>query len=553
MKLNKYSIFGMALGIAALLSSCQTDYDAPGLDDNKATMTANTTIMELKSILEGKSSIKIGMKDEESATPYIIKGRVISSDISGNIFKSLVIQDQTGAISFSINQGNLYTNYRVGQEVIVKATGLWGGTYHDLICLGAGANEYGSLVTSRMSFAAFKENSELSGLPNENMKYIPMGADHPADYPYTIVVNNIASLPASGEDLYAMQSQLVEIPNVYFEDADGTTPYALKDENVNRNIVDANGGTLAVRNSGYSNFYNTPLPTGTGTVRGILSYYGGSWQLLLRDLSDVLFDGEGSKEKPYTVEEVIGMDNNGRTAWAQGYIVGSVKAGVSSVTSNDDIIFGADADLDNTLVIAGDPDVKDYTKCLVVALPSGSKFREYANLTDNPRYYGKHLALAGTFSQYLGMNGVVNNGGTLSDFILEDLFIPGVTGEGTGTLGDPYTVTYILANPDAQNGVYVQGYIVGFVAGRNFLNGAVFGKYTNEDYNNGNVIIAASPEINDVQKAIPVRLGSIEMQNAIGIKANPAAIGTKVRFKGNVGSYLGTVGLANTESFAIVQ
>ena len=130
MKFNIFSITGAALAGLAMLTSCQTDYDAPDLIVPEATMQANTTIADLKTILADKPSIQIPMKDEATSTPYIIKGRVISSDASGNIFKSIVIQDETAAISFSVNAASMYTNYRVGQEMVVNVTGIWGGLYH---------------------------------------------------------------------------------------------------------------------------------------------------------------------------------------------------------------------------------------------------------------------------------------------------------------------------------------------------------------------------------------------------------------------------------------
>ena len=62
----------------------------------------------------------LGYKDEASKTPYVIKGRVISSDASGNIYKSMYIQDATGAITLSINQASLYNFYPFGQEIVLN-------------------------------------------------------------------------------------------------------------------------------------------------------------------------------------------------------------------------------------------------------------------------------------------------------------------------------------------------------------------------------------------------------------------------------------------------
>ncbi len=112
-----------ALVLAGGLWSCQADMDAPGLEVPEATIQANTTIAELKTLYENKTSL-VGFKDEATKEHFIIHGRVVSSDASGNIDQNLVIQDETAALTFSMRERNLYTRYRLGQEVVVDMTGL---------------------------------------------------------------------------------------------------------------------------------------------------------------------------------------------------------------------------------------------------------------------------------------------------------------------------------------------------------------------------------------------------------------------------------------------
>lgn len=555
MKFAKYFLSGLLISVLTLATGCQTDYDEPGLVDPKATMVPNTTISELKNMIKDKASMEIPMRDEAASQPYIISGYVISSDVTGNLFKQLMVQDETGAIQFSINRNNLYTDYRVGQKVVINVTGLWGGLYNNLVCIGWGANSYGSMVTSRMDWNIFRTHTQLEGLPDEGMKYIPYSSypeSVPENSPYTIVLPDLNLTSQGSDEFYALQCQLVEIPNVYFQGG-GKEPYALKDENISRTLICNNGGNIDVRNSGMSTFYNTILPEGVGTIRGILSYYGSGWQLYIRDLNDVMFDGEGSKEKPYTIDEIIAMDNNGRSGWGCGYIVGSVKAGVSSVSSNADVIFGADADLDNTLVLAESADCTDVSQCVVVPLPAGSVMRKYLNLADNPGVYKKKLSVNGWFRQILGMHGITETKGGISDFVIYDYDIPGITDGGSGTSSDPYTVEFVINNPDEQSGVWVEGYIVGFVSGRDYFNGVIFSNDTEgADYGNNNVVIASSALVNVAEKAIPVRLTAADRQ-ILGLGNAPGMLGKKVKFKGNIGTYLGAPGLPTTESSEIVD
>ena len=61
-------------------------------------------------------------------TDVVIEGYVVSSDKSGNIYKSISIQDKyenpTAAIKIAVDQTDLYTKYNVGRKVYVNLKGL---------------------------------------------------------------------------------------------------------------------------------------------------------------------------------------------------------------------------------------------------------------------------------------------------------------------------------------------------------------------------------------------------------------------------------------------
>ena len=60
----------------------------------------------------------------------VIHGWVVSSDESGNIYKSLYIMDESGAgITIPINKTNLYQDYPIGQEIILSMKDHWVGKY----------------------------------------------------------------------------------------------------------------------------------------------------------------------------------------------------------------------------------------------------------------------------------------------------------------------------------------------------------------------------------------------------------------------------------------
>ena len=257
------------LAVSALMgfSACQDDIDAPSLVDEVpvATLKPNSTILEVKETFWDNTipyCTQIGTKD--NGDHYIIKGRVISSDYAGNVFKSLYIQDETAALPLSINQYNLYLGYRVGQEVVIDLTGLYIGRYGGLEQLGypqwsARDNAY---QPTFMQPGILEGHVELNGLPE------PEKID-------TLLLPSIVELNSNAttaEYLQKMQGQLVRINNVKFIPQDGLDVLGIYHENVNQTIQDANGAQLTIRTSGYSNFWNTPLPEENGDIVGILGY-----------------------------------------------------------------------------------------------------------------------------------------------------------------------------------------------------------------------------------------------------------------------------------------
>ena len=129
----KKILYSLAIAIAFTAVSCQEWEPVLGNQGEPAEpqpvqMSANTTIAEIKALYQG--------------TPYhiekdlIIGGRVISSDASGNIYRSLYIQDDTGGIEVKIGNPGLYNDYKLGQWVYVKCDGLVVGNYGGMLQIG---------------------------------------------------------------------------------------------------------------------------------------------------------------------------------------------------------------------------------------------------------------------------------------------------------------------------------------------------------------------------------------------------------------------------------
>ena len=129
--------------------------------------------------------------------------------------------------------------------------------------------------------------------------------------------------------------------------------------------------------------------------------------------------GSGTADDPYNVASGIGQQSAEPIAWVHGYIVGAVKSGISSVTSNADINWSAPFDLATNVVIADDASCNEISQCIIVNLPAGKPLRMQVNLMDNPDNLGKHLAVTGKLRKYFGQAGLRDSGGTEADFVLE--------------------------------------------------------------------------------------------------------------------------------------
>ena len=92
------------------------------------------------SIKDLKGLYRSGKPLEVSGNVWI-KGQVVSSDRTGNIYRELYIQDQTGGIDLKLGKSSLYSEYLPGQWVYVYCDGLTLGAYNGMPQLGLEADQ----------------------------------------------------------------------------------------------------------------------------------------------------------------------------------------------------------------------------------------------------------------------------------------------------------------------------------------------------------------------------------------------------------------------------
>ncbi len=571
---NLKTYIGALLLLGAAMTACQDDVDKPRMDVPVATLTPNTTIAAVKEAYwddatnyidtircidsEGnllKPDDKGVMRPVKEGNHVVISGRVISSDRAGNVYKNLVIQDATGALTLSINRNSLYNDYRIGQEIVIDLTDMYIGKYNGLQQLGypewyEKGNAWEAVF---MSYELFLEHSQLNGLPE------PSKVD-------TLEVSDISSLPTNAAGLRKWQSQLVKFTNVHFQDGGKlawTDGYKI---NTNRDLYDAFGNKITVRTSGYANFRDAMLPEGEGDLVAILGYYGtDGWQLTVNDTSGWL-KPKGTFDNPYSIDQAIEIEKNllpgatGPTAWVEGYIVGSVKPERTSVASSDDIDWNADDILGMTLVLGPTAETTDFSQCLVFELPAGSKLQEYGSIYDNPGNYKRHMKVRGELGLYMDTFGLINLPGTAGSFEIEGVDVPGgndpvnpPAGSGDGTEANPFSVAQVIAvnpqskeeAPEGYSGIWVKGYIVGYYA--NFAC-----TFSAEGAVNTNILVADSPTASAQGQCISVQLPFGDIRTALNLADNPTLLGRKVAIKGGVMKYNSMPGIKGTSAYKLL-
>lgn len=258
--------------IASLaLFACERDYDAPLLTEPEYTgPAANITISELRTqnAAATENTPIIITKDQ------VLKAVITGNDESGNIFKKIYLQDETGAIEMEVDQSSVYNYYPVGQTVYVDLNGLSISVYGDEQQLG---HPEGYLF--RTPWEDFEKHVSKDGWANpENAK--------------PVVIDDISTINAAPDNY---KFKLVQFTGVTFQNG-GKGIFAPEDGYGEENITDSHGNTIMIRTSNYASFAGNKLPEGKGNVTGILGRFKGTWQLTLRTANDVS-DFTGSNEE----------------------------------------------------------------------------------------------------------------------------------------------------------------------------------------------------------------------------------------------------------------
>ena len=311
----------------------------------------------------------VGLRSWPAAANYYIKGKVISSDRQGNIYKSLHIYDGTAAIELKLYNG-LYLDYYLdlntmeSQWVYVRLDGLYLGNYRMMLSIGGAPSDSNNASGKHKFYANSNLDNpkiaKLSVFPGERVK---------------LEASDILDVDASNYQTALGKDQLgrlvrfngvkvryAGVPNQNHEQTtalkngtyDSTFPtWIVTDSGTPQNapwyhwayninnirlygsvlisyndaaVYTSDPGVYSIRTSGYSQFAMQPIPKdgAVGTVLGIYAIYskqstftGGErdyaqYQISVSRLEDLDF-----KEEDLLTETEA--DDLARWAYSQGY------------------------------------------------------------------------------------------------------------------------------------------------------------------------------------------------------------------------------------------
>ncbi|MBC8766635.1 lamin tail domain-containing protein [Arenibacter sp. BSSL-BM3] len=292
----------VALLALFLVMACVKDKDfEPPKANCPSDFSANITISELKSLYVDEL---IQIQED-----LVIEGYVVSSDLAGNFFGTLHIQDSptnpTQGLQLEVDLRDSHLFYEVGSKILLKTKGLYLGMSKGAIKLGGVFSAFGNPSVGRLPAAIVGQH-----ILNSCDPLLPLE-------PTRTSINELDD---------SMISTLVQLNNIEIILEEVGQTFALKEEETIRTLTNCEDLELELLNSGYSDFQANILPEGNGTITGVLIKDNKDYQLVIRDSSDMDFTAmrcedlvdEFTSTKIF-ISELADPDNNAGARFVELY------------------------------------------------------------------------------------------------------------------------------------------------------------------------------------------------------------------------------------------
>jgi hypothetical protein len=288
MKTINFKIFTSSILVCLAMVGCVQDDDfsvpsSVGTEENASLADLLSRIENGNVQLISIEELKAQFISDDPATQIVselaVKGFVSSSDATGNFYKEFFIQNSaenpTDAVKISLNQVDSYNQFNIGREVYVYLKNMYLGEANEgdgVFTIGSSANGDGEVE----GFAA-----------NEIPFHI-----YRSSTTEPIVPKLVTGLSANDIGVF------VSLESVEFPTSEAGLPYVspMDDYDTQRTLQRCSGfdyTNLLLETSSFASFKNEILPSGGGSIAGVVSktYNGSELVLALNSSDDVQMNG----------------------------------------------------------------------------------------------------------------------------------------------------------------------------------------------------------------------------------------------------------------------
>nr|WP_299386821.1 DUF5689 domain-containing protein [Allomuricauda sp.] len=228
-----------------------------------------------------------------------LEGFVISSDIAGNFYNEIYLQDRPnqptrGLVLMAEQSQSLY--YPLGSKVKVNLKGLFLGKSGETLQLGSSFASFGNISVGRLPATKTQEH------------LVPVCSEEQLLEPTEATMEDLDMIPLN---------TLIRFNRLEFVESELERSFADFGTETGRTLKDCDQNQIILLTSGYSDFQPEIIPIGSGNITGILSKDGQEYQLLIRSLEDLEFSNERCPEiiteftsNQVFISELADPDNN---------------------------------------------------------------------------------------------------------------------------------------------------------------------------------------------------------------------------------------------------
>lgn len=242
----------LALGVLLLMAGACNRATEPLPPDDPAQETQHS-IAYLKTLCSGEESVRV-------TQDVVIRGFIVANDLYGEFYKTIVVEDATGGISIAAEHPSLADEYPWGAVLTVRCNGLVLYDYGGKIMLGTEPGEYG-----------------VGRIPREELpRYLTCSMPGEGEEPPTTPLAFGQVDDRHVDTRVRFDGVRFEEPGIAWCDVDPQTGRSIATE---RTIVDAAGNRFTVRTAGTCAYAREPVPSGTGSLYGVIDYFAGEYSL----------------------------------------------------------------------------------------------------------------------------------------------------------------------------------------------------------------------------------------------------------------------------------